>query len=136
LPESVGAMKLGTLLRIAAIYMGVVGVGLILAPRAFGVGAVPENASAELIAFLRLWGSPLLGIAALNWITRNEGPSVARDGIIVGNIVGFSVIAAVDVWGTFVGGARPVTKVFAVIHLLFAAAFIWIGRKSMSARAR
>jgi hypothetical protein len=135
LPESVGAMKLGTLLRIAAIYMGVVGVGLILAPRAFGVGAVPENASAELIAFLRLWGSPLLGIAALNWITRNEGPSVARDGIIVGNVVGFSVIAAVDVWGTFVGGARPVTKVFAVIHLLFAAAFIWVGRRNMTVRA-
>jgi hypothetical protein len=128
-------MKLGTLLRIAAIYMGVVGIGLILAPRAFGVGAVPENASAELIAFLRLWGSPLLGIAALNWITRNEGPSVARDGIIVGNIVGFSVIAAVDVWGTFVGGARPVTKVFAVIHLLFAAAFIWVGRRNMTVRA-
>lgn len=38
-----------------------------------------------------------------------------------------------DVWGQFSGGWE-VTKVFAIVHLLFAAAFMWIGRKSMSAK--
>jgi len=128
-------MKLNTLLTIAAIYMALVGLGLIFAPQAFGRGAVPTDASEELIAFLRLWGSPLLGIAVLDWMARNVEPSKARDAIILGNIVGFAAIAAVDLWGVLSGG-REVTKVFAVIHLLFAMAFIWVGRRSMSAGTR
>jgi hypothetical protein len=121
------------LLSIAAIYMALVGLGLILAPRAFGVGAVPADASAALIAYLRLWGSPLLGIAVLNWKARNAEPSAARNAILLGNLVGFAAIAALDVWGSF-GGGRPVTKVFALIHLLFAAAFFWVWRMSTSTR--
>jgi hypothetical protein len=66
-----------------------------------------------------------LGIAVLNWTARNA--------IILGNIVGFGAIAALDVWGLF-SGARQLTKVFAIIHLLFAIAFIWVGRMSMSAK--
>jgi hypothetical protein len=127
-------MKLHILLSIAATYMALVGLGLIFAPRAFGVGAVPPDASAALIAYLRLWGSPLLGIAVLNWMARNAEPSTARNAIILGNSVGFAAIAALDVWGSFSGG-RPVTKVFALIHLLFAVAFIWVGRMSLSAKS-
>lgn len=124
-------MKLGVLLRIAAIYMALVGLGLIFAPQAFGVGAVPTDASAALIAFLRLWGSPLLGIAVLDWMVRDAEPSKALDAIILGNIVGFATIAAVDVWGSF-GAGRPAHKVFAIVHLLFAAAFFWVGRRSLA----
>ena len=47
-------MKLKILLSIAAIYMALVGLGLIVAPQAFGVGAVPTAASAALLAYLRL----------------------------------------------------------------------------------
>lgn len=126
-------MKLSVLLSIAALYMALVGLGLIFAPQAFGTGAVPADPSAALIAYLRLWGSPLLGIAVLNWVARNAEPSRARDAIILGNMVGFAAIAAVDVWGSFAGG-RPVTKVFVFIHLLFAVAFVWVGRRSLSAR--
>jgi hypothetical protein len=57
---------------------------------------------------------------------------MARNAIIAGNIVGFAAIAALDLWG-LLSGARPLTKVFAIIHLLFAVAFIWVGRMSMSA---
>ena len=126
-------MKLRILLSIAAIYMAFVGLGLIFAPQRFGVGALPPEASAALIAYLRLFGSPFLGIAVLNWTARNAEPSTARNAITVGNIVGFAAIAALDVWG-LLSGARPLTKVFAVIHLLFAVAFIWVGRMSMSVR--
>ena len=79
-------MKLSVLLSIAAIYMALVSLGLIFAPQAFGVGAVPADASPALIAYLRLWGSPLLGIAVLNWKIRNAEPSSARDAVILGNI--------------------------------------------------
>jgi hypothetical protein len=126
-------VKLSILLPIAAVYMALVGLGLIFAPQAFGVGAIPPDAPAALIAFLRLWGSPLLGIAVLDWMARDAEPSKARDAIILGNIVGFAAIAAVDVWGSF-GAGRPAHKVFAIVHLLFAAAFFWAGRRSLSSR--
>ena len=124
-------MTLRILLSIVAIYMALVGLGLIFAPQRFGVGAVPPDASAALIAYLRLFGSPFLGIAVLNWMARNAEPSTARNAIIVGNIVGFAAIAALDLSGLS-SGARPLTKVFAIIHLLFAVAFIWVGRMNMS----
>lgn len=125
-------MTLGILLRIAAVYMAVVGLGLIFFPRAFGSGAVPIDASPALIAFLRLWGSPLLGIAALNWVSRNAEPSTAFRGVILGNIIGFGVIAALDLWGLLSGG-RELTRVFVVVHLLFTLAFIRAGRKGLVA---
>jgi hypothetical protein len=128
-------MGLRLLLSIAAVYMALVGLGLIFVPQAFGIGAVPPDASTALIAYLRLFGSPLLGIAVLNWMARNAEPSTARNAIILGNMVGFIAIAALDVWGLF-SGARPLTKVFAIIHLLFAVAFIWVGRMSLSANTR
>ncbi|PLZ86617.1 hypothetical protein CEN44_19730 [Fischerella muscicola CCMEE 5323] len=128
-------MKLRILLSVAAIYMTIVGLGFIFAPRTIGIGAVPVDASAALLAYLRLFGSPFLGIAVLNWTARNSEPSTARNAIILGNIVGFVAIAALDVWGLFSGG-RQITKGFAIIHLLFALAFIWVGRTSQTYRIR
>lgn len=126
-------MKLNTLLTIASIYMALVGLGLIFFPQQFGRGAVPANASLALICYLRLWGSPLLGIAVLDWMVRKEGPSVARDAIIAGNIIGFAAITALDGWG-LLHDARPITKVFVLVHLCFTIVFILIGRKNLSRR--
>jgi hypothetical protein len=67
-------------------------------------------------------------------MARDAEPSKARDAVILGNIVGFAAIAAIDVWGSF-GGGRAVHKVFAVVHMLFALAFVWAGRRSMSSKA-
>jgi hypothetical protein len=98
-------MKLRILLSIAAIYLALVGLGLIVAPQTIGMGAVPTDASAALIAYLRLFGSPSLGIAVLNWTARHAEPSTAWNAIILGNMVGFGAIAALDVWGLFSGAA-------------------------------
>ncbi|HEY8468597.1 MAG TPA: hypothetical protein VIL18_03090 [Longimicrobiales bacterium] len=124
-------MALRILLTVAAVYTALAGLAFIFAPRAVGAGAVPDDASPALIAYLRLFGSPFLGIAVLDWMARNAGPSAARDAIILGNIVGFGAIAALDLWG-LVSGARQLTWVFAVIHLVFAIAFVGVGRRSMS----
>jgi hypothetical protein len=121
-------MGLKLTLMISAIYLAVVGLALMFAPLQFGIGAVPASASPELIAFLRLLGGPFLGIAVLNWWTRNQEPSSARNAIVVANVVGFGAVAANDVWSVFNGEAREAAKIFLVAHLLFTLAFVLFGR--------
>ena len=87
-------MKLKAVLTVSAIYLAVLGVGFMLAPREIGIGAVPADASPALIAYLRIFGGPVLGIAVLNWMARNAEPSAARDAIILGNIVGFGCVTS------------------------------------------
>jgi hypothetical protein len=119
---SCGMLKV--LLIVSAIYLAAIGFGLMFVPLKFGVGAVPADASPELLALMRLLGGPFLGIAVLNWLSRNAGPSPARNAIILANIVGFGAVAANDVHGVLSGEAREIAKVFLVVHLLFTAAFI------------
>ncbi len=126
-------MKLKPVLTVSAIYQTIVGIGMMLAPRQFGIDAVPPDASPALIAFLRIFGGPMLGIAVLNWMARNAEPSTARNAIVLANIVGFGCVALVDVWGVFTGGARPIAKLFLVIHLLLTAAFVIAWRTNMRA---
>ncbi len=126
-------MKLKTVLTLAAIYLGIVGLGVMFAPRQFGIDAVPSDASSELIAFLRILGGPFLGIAAMNWVARNLEPSPALDAVVLGNTVGFAAVTSMDIWGVFSGEARSAAKVFLVIHFLMTVAFVVAGR-SMRAR--
>ena len=105
-----------------------VGLGLMVVPLQFGVGAVPADASPELVALVRLLGGPFLGIAVLNWLSRDAPPSRTLRAILIANIVGFGAVAANDVWGVASGEAREIAKVFLVIHLLFALAFVLAAR--------
>lgn len=131
-------MKPKVVLTIAAIYMALVGLGMMFVPHHFGVGAVPSDASPELIAFLRIFGGPCLGIAVLDWLSRDAEPSRTRDAVILGNMVGFGAVAAMDVWGVFSGDARQAAKLFLVIHLLMAFAFIitYLGSSRQPTRQR
>lgn len=110
-------------LVLSAIYLGAVGLGLMLVPLQFGIGAVPQDASPELVALLRLLGGPFLGIAVLNWLTRNAEPSSTLRAVLIANLVGFGAVAANDMWGVASGEAREIAKVFLIVHLLFAIAF-------------
>ena len=127
-------MKLKLVLIVSAMYLAILGAGFMFAPRQIGINAVPADASPALIAYLRLFGGPFLGIAVLNWMARNAEPSAARNAIVLANIVGFGCAAAMDVWGVFSGGAREVAKLFLVVHLLMTVAFIVVGRASMPAQ--
>lgn len=122
-------MKLKILFTLAASYLTLAGLGFIFAPQLFGTGAIPTNPSPALLEYLRVFGSPLLGIAVLDWTARNEQASTARNAIMLGNIIGFSAIAALDGWGLF-HGARPAAKVFVIIHSFFAIAFIVSAKRS------
>ena len=127
-------MSLKAMLTVSAVYLAVLGLGFMFVPREIGIGAVPADATPELVAYLRIFGGPCLGIAVLNWLARKAEPSTALDAIILANIVGFGCVAAMDVWGVFSGGARPVAKVFLVIHLLMTVGFVAARRAGMPAR--
>ena len=126
-------MTLKVVLTVSAIYLSVLGLGFMFVPREIGIDAVPADASPALVAYLRIFSGPFLGIAVLNWMARNAQPSTARDAIVLANIVGFGCVAAMDVWGVFSGDARPVAKIFLVIHLLMFVAFIVARRASIQA---
>ena len=111
------------LLVSAAIYLAAIGLALIFVPVQFGVEAVPEDASTELIALLRLLGGPLLGIAVLNFMSRNAEPASIRSTVLLANVIGFAAVTANDMWSVFTGEARDLAKVFLVVHLSFAIAF-------------
>jgi hypothetical protein len=108
---------------VSAVYLTAIGLGLLIVPLKFGVGAVPADASPQLLALMRLLGGPFLGIAVLNWLSRDAKPSVLLNAVLAANIVGFGAVAANDVWGVATGEARDIAKYFLVAHLLFTLAF-------------
>jgi hypothetical protein len=124
---------LKTTLVASALYLAAVGLGLMLFPLQFGIGAVPADAPSELVALLRLLGGPFLGIAVLNWLARDAGPSPARRAILLANIVGFGAVAGNDIWGVASGEAREIAKIFLVVHLTFTLAFVVAARRSVRA---
>lgn len=127
--ETMGAPQMiKVLFTAAAVYLVAIGLALLVVPLQFGVGAVPRDASPELLALLRLLGGPFIGIAVLNWMSRNSEPSTARNSVVLANLVGFGVVAANDVVGVISGSARDLAKVFLFVHLAFTVAFIvaWV----------
>ena len=119
-------------LALSSIYLAAVGLGLMFFPLQFGVGAVPADASPELVALLRLLGGPFLGISALNWLSRDAEQSAGLRTVLIANAVGFGAVAANDIWGVASGEARDIAGVFLVVHLAFTLAFLVLIR----ARAR
>jgi hypothetical protein len=126
-------MKLKAVLITAAIYLGVLGLGFMLAPRQIGIDAVPADPSPTLVAYLRVFGGPFLGLALLNWMARDAQPSYLRKAIVLANIVGFGSVTLMDIWAVLSGAARPAQNGFLVVHLLMTLAFIVAGRTSLRA---
>jgi hypothetical protein len=113
-------------LTCASIYLGLVGLGMMFVPQHFGIGAVPSDPSPELLAFLRIFGGPCVGIAVLDWLTRKAEPSRLRNVIVLANIVGFGCVSAMDVWDVSMGHSRPAAKMFLVVHLSMTLAFVLV----------
>ena len=128
LEKSQGTIMLRTTLALSSLYLVAVGLGLMAFPLQFGVGAVPADSPPALIALLRLLGGPFLGIAVLNWLSRNAQDPGALRPVLIANIIGFGAVAANDVWGVASGEARDLAKIFLIIHLLFTLAFVAAAR--------
>ncbi|HVX44049.1 MAG TPA: hypothetical protein VHC49_09180 [Mycobacteriales bacterium] len=112
------------LLVIASGYLAAIGLALLIVPARFGVDAVPDDPSPELIALLRLLGGPMLGIAVLNWMARGAEPSTVRNTVLLANLVGFGVVAGNDLVGVATGDARDLARIFLVVHAALAIAFV------------
>lgn len=110
-------------LTLSALYLAGVGAGLMAFPLQFGVDAVPPDASPQLLALLRLLGGPFLGIALLNWLSRNT-PESGLMPVLWANFAGFGAVAANDIWGVVSGEARDVARFFLVAHLILTGAFL------------
>lgn len=123
------------LLIVAAAYLGAVGLALLIVPVQFGVNAVPADASPALVALLRLMAGPFLGVAVLNWISRNTQPPATLKPVLLANLIGFGVVAANDIVGVTTGDARDLARLFLVVHLAFTAAFLSAALRTSTARA-
>lgn len=108
----------------SSLYLAAIGLGLMFVPLQFGIGAVPSDASGALVALLRLLGGPFLGIAVLNWLTRDAEASKTRSAVLIANLVGFGAVAANDIWGVASGEAREIARIFLIVHLSFTVAFL------------
>ena len=126
-------MKPTMLFSAAALYLGLVGLGFLFVPGILVFGALGET-PAIIVAELRQYGGTLLGIAVLNWVARNAEPSKARDGLFLGNTVGFGLVALGGVLRQL-SGAVAVGWLFVLINILFAICFLIVGRANMSKSA-
>ena len=122
-------MKNNVLLITAATYLTLVGLGFLLAPGIMVFGAM-GGTPATIVAELRQYGGALLGIAALNWVARNAEASTARNGVFLGNTVGFGLVAIGGLLRQL-SGALAIGWVFVAINALLAIAFFIAGRANM-----
>lgn len=126
-------MKPKVVLIIAAIYLAIVGLGLLLAPT-FTVLGLDNKISPLLIAQLRAMSDVFIGVAVIDWAARNAETSKALDAIFLGNAVGFSISVILGVNVSLVGG-QAVSWIFTAISLFCAVGFIIVGRKNMSPKS-
>ena len=127
-------MKPNVLLTISAIYVALVGLGMLFVPQALIFSGSAGTPMGVFFA-LRSCGCSLLGVAVMNWMARNAEASKSRDAILVGNTVAYALAVIVFLINVFSGGAALVW-VYVIISALFAVAFYVVGRANMSSSAK
>lgn len=120
-----------SVLTASAVYLALVGLGLLFAPEAMMFVSMAGVPAGVLFA-LRSYGGTLIGLAVLDWGARNSDATPARDAIFLGSTVGYGVSAVVLLIGAAGGSSPSQVWAFAVINVLFTGAFFAVGRKNMS----
>ena len=126
-------MKPKFILIFSAVYLAIVGLGLLLVPTYTFLG-LDSGVSPLVIAQLRAMSDTFLGIAVLNWLARKSEASKARDAIFIGNMVGFGFSVVLGANISLVGG-EIISWVFTLISLFCVICFILVGIKNMSSAA-
>lgn len=126
-------MKPKLVLTIAAIYLGLVGLGLLVAPTVI-VLDLPAGASPLLIAQLRAMSDVFIGVAVVDWAARNAEASRALSAILLGNTVGFGLSVLLGLAVSVTGG-QAVSWIYTAMSLFCAVGFIMAGRAAMSPAA-
>jgi hypothetical protein len=131
--RGVNQMKPNLLLTVSAIYLAVIGIGLLFEPDMMLFGALGSTAPAIVLASVRGYGAALLGIGVVHEVARNTSASPLKDAIFVAGTIGYLLVAITQVSG-IVNGAPQFNWVFAIIDLLFAIAFFLVRRANMQTK--
>jgi hypothetical protein len=115
-------MQLRTLQIASAVYLALVGIGLLVVPDVIVFGALGDTPLPGLVAALRAEGGTLISITVLSWMARDVQPSKVRDAIVVCNIVGYGLVTITGVIGQIAGAPRQ-ALLFVMIHAIFTALF-------------
>ena len=126
-------MNLGLLFTVSSIYMALSGLWLLISPTAILAGTLDPSSLVVIDAFRGLSGA-LIGISIINWMARNAEASKARDGIVLGNTVGFA-FATVFIFLVRLHGYPIYSWFFILLHLALTIGFFAAGKASMSASA-
>ena len=127
-------MKPKLLLTLSSIVIALVGLLGLAIPATTSYGfdvSTPDY----LNATARIPFSLFIGLALVNWFSRNAEASKARDAIFLGNTVGYVLWTIVVALTVLTPGAQPAGWAAVVIYLLFAVAFFVVGRANMSTSA-
>lgn len=115
-------MKLKFPFVAAAVYLGLVAVGHLVAPVEMSAGVIPADAAPGVVGFLRHYAALFVGLGAVNWLARNAEASPARRAIVVADVMAFGLAAILDVVAV-ARGAGLAGLVPASINLVIAVSF-------------
>ena len=127
-------MKLKTLFIISAAVLALLGLGLIffLEPLMLArTGSVPNILTAHVA---RQFGTAILAISVISWLSRNSGNSSARNAVVIGLTVLFVLLPIETVFAIARGSESQEGYLLVVIFGLLAVGFILIGKPSFSRR--
>lgn len=124
-------MSLSLLFTISAIYLALSGLGVLISPTAMLAGALDPAALVVIDAFRGLGGA-LLGIAVISWMARSAEASKLRDGVVMGNTVGFALATIFSVL-SWMHGYPAFGWVLILLNLVLSVGFFTAGRASMFA---
>ncbi len=123
-------MTVRNILTVNSIYAAIIAVASIFIPVAVQeIGGVDINDFTTNLT--RLVGALSVGYGLTSWLMRNEGPSGARRAFLLGSGGGYIVVAVIFVFNWFSTEDVGINAwVYAVVALLFAVAFLYLGRGS------
>ena len=124
-------VKLGTMLTIAAIVMILVGLGLTLMTGNM-LGMINLDANPASIHFAKAVGGALIGLGIMAWLTRNAGPSPARNAVVLG-LTAFLLLQSVEYIRAIIAGSLGATGW--LIAAMWLALFLFMAMAGRSAMA-
>ena len=117
-------MKYKTLFVTDAVVLLLVGLGQLFLPgrhsEMYGATLQPPG-----VAMGRFYGASILALAWMMWKARGSGPSAVIDGLMQGNILFFTLSAAISLLGQIQGTFNPMGWSTVALSVFFAAWFTY-----------
>ena len=124
-------MKLNVMFTIAAGYGILLGLFTLLSPNAATTGLLTPSMPGMLFMVVRFWGISYIGLGLIAWLVRNAEASKARDGVLLGFTIYFTLHALTSLYGQFTDASVSTHWVMAIVQGLIAAGFAIAGRTNM-----